>query len=504
MSLKNQIVRGSVWITIARASTNSLAALSAIVLARLLVPEDFGLVALATSLLIIVQSFTELSLAQALIHNPDPTPSHYHTVWTLGLMRGLLLSCGFAVAAPIAAHLYGDPRLETIMFALAAGVLVVALQNPQLIKLQKEMSFRQDALLTIASSILGAVVSIVIAAIFHSYWALVIGTMTTQISYVALSYAIFPFRPALRLTHFREFWGFSAWASLGQIVSTLNYRLDQVMVGTFVGRYDLGLYTVGSRLAVLPGQELVRPLTSTLFPAFRLAAHDRERLVRVYQKTQAFATSVAMPASLGFGLIADPVVRLVLGNGWLDAIPVVQLIALVFSLDTLGSLSQPLAMAEGNTKSLFVRNCQKFAVRLPMMALGLYLDGLIGLLYARMISGAIGVVIDMTMVKRLIGLSLAAQVRVNLRCFAGCAAMSVVAMLCTRAFGFASAASHLELGIGLAVTIVLSALAYVLTNFLLWRIAGRPSGPEAEILEMLSGLAKRIRHKRSRQAAKEA
>ena len=121
----------------------------------------------------------------------------------------------------------------------------------------------------------------------------------------------------------------------------------------FLGRAELGLYSVGSRLAVLPGQEIVRPLTGTLFPAFRLTADDPERLRRAYQRVQCLVTAIALPASIGFGLIADPVVRLALGDKWLGAIPVIQLLAAIYSLDTFGSLVTPLSMAKGETRLLF-------------------------------------------------------------------------------------------------------------------------------------------------------
>src|SRR5262249_57037343 len=119
----------------------------------------------------------------------------------------------------------------------------------------------------------------------------------------------------------------------------------------------------------------------------------------------------ALRASLGFGLIADVVVRLVLGGKWLGAVPVIQLAAAIYAIGTFGSLVTPLGMAKGQTRLLFVRNLQKFAVRVPMIAIGLVLGGFMGVLYSRMIAGAVGVVVDMTMIDRLIGVSLIEQLR---------------------------------------------------------------------------------------------
>ena len=135
-TIRARVLRASIWITAARAATNLLSALSTIVLARLLVPADFGLVALATSMLVVLQAFTELSLSQALIHTRNPTPEHYNTAWSLGLVRGLLIGLGFALVAPFAASGYSEPRLQDVMFALAISVVAGGLQNPKLVMLK--------------------------------------------------------------------------------------------------------------------------------------------------------------------------------------------------------------------------------------------------------------------------------------------------------------------------------------------------------------------------------
>lgn len=491
--IKARVIRGSIWISVARGTTNLLGALSTIVLARLLLPADFGLVALAVSMLVVLDAFTELSLSQALIHTREPTPGHYNTAWSLGLARGLLIGLGFALAAPLAASAYGEPRLKEVMFALAISAVAGGLQNPKLVMFQKELRFHQQAVLGMASTLMNVIVSITVAAVFRSYWALIAGMLAGQITNVILSYTMFPFRPSLSWKHFGELWRFSVWVSLGQIVNTLNYRFDHLLVGTFLGRAELGLYHVGSRLAVLPGREIVRPLTGTLFPAFSLAASDPERLRRAYQRVQGVVTAIALPASIGFGLIADPLVRLALGEKWLGAIPVVQLLAAIYSIDTFGSLATPLGMAQGQTRLLFVRTVQKFAIRVPMVVAGLVLGGFTGLLYARMIAGAAGVVVDMTMIDRLAGISLIEQLRANLRAILSTIAMVLSVVLLRTSLVLSGDSEGLLLM--LIATIAVAVFVYVAASWALWRVAGRPKGPETEAIEAGERVLKLIRRK---------
>src|SRR5262245_50180233 len=469
------------WISISRGAVNLLTSLSTIVLARLLLPTDFGLVALGTSMLVVLQAFTELSLAQALIHTREPTRDHYNTAWTLNTARGSLIGLGFALAAPFAASAYHEPRLESIMIALGINAVLGGLKNPKMVMLQKQLNFHQEAIRTIGAMLLQVAVSVGVAVIFRSYWALVAGMMAGTISTVILSYTLVPFRPSPGWKHFRELWSFSVWMSLGQIVNTLNYRFDQLLVGSYVGRAELGLYTVGSRLSVMPGQEIIRPLTNTLFPAFRLTADDPARLRRAYQRVQAVVTAVALPASVGFALVADPVVRLALGEKWLGAIPVVQLMAAIYSIDTFGSLVTPLGMAMGQTRLLFIRNLQKFAIRVPMIVAGMLLGGFMGVLYARALAGVVTVGIDMTMVKRVAGVSVPDQFRANRR-----AILSSIAMiLAVLAFQHLVPLGHDKEGLSVTLvsTILLGAFVYVGTSLLLWRIAGCPNGPEKEGIE---------------------
>jgi O-antigen/teichoic acid export membrane protein len=392
------------------------------------------------------------------------------------------------LAGPYLADLYADPRLEGVLLAFGVSAVLGGIQNPALVMLQKQLKFHQDALLGVAAAIVNASVAIALAFALRSYWALIAGLIAGQIVSTVLSYILFPFRPAIRFKHARELWSFSVWVSVSQIVSTLNYRFDQLLVGTFLGRSELGLYTVGGRLAVVPGQELVRPLTSTLFPAFSIAQSDPERLRRAYARVQGVVTAVALPTSVGFGLVAEPFVHLALGPEWIDAIPIVQLLAFVYSLDTLGSLALPLAMAKGETKSLFLRNSLKLAVRMPMIAIGLATGGLVGLLIGRAIAGVIGVVIDMTMVRRLIGIGLLAQLFANIRCFLATGTMVLTCLY----VGELARTGALGAVATLAAIIATGVVTYLGTSLLCWQIAARPQGPEREAIDVAKTVGKHL------------
>jgi PST family polysaccharide transporter len=483
IDVRSRLAKGSAWIAGARLTVNALALVSTLLLARLLAPEDFGLVAIATSILAIVSAATELSLGQALVQHRSPTMDHFHAVWTLQAGRSLLLAIGFAIASVPTAAAFGEPRLTGLMLALSIGIFVQGLGNPRWVMMTRDLVFWQQFMMQVGAKVVGLIVSISVAFLYRSYWALVWGSVAAQLTTVLLSYTVLPFLPRPRLKGARELFHFSVWLTLGQVINTVNWRADQLFIGGYLGRTALGYYTEGDNLSSMPTREVTSPLTQTLFPAFARIADAKHHLSQVYQKAQALVTAVALPAGVGTALIAHPLVLLVLGAKWQPAVMVIQILASVFAFQTLGSLSQPLAMASGHTKLLFWRDLQGFVIRLPTITIGMLLGGLPGVLYARALTGSIAIVLHMNVVRQVTGLSFVDQLRVNLRAITAVAAMAG-AVSFIDAVATPAGVSKLALVERLAILMGAGALTYVGVTALLWRLAGRPEGPETELLTM--------------------
>ena len=490
-SITGRLIKGSMWLSLSRAIVNGLATLSTLVLAWNLAPADFGLVALGTTMLLIVTTVTELSLAEALIRHEGPNEAHFSTAWTLNAARGLLLCVLFAASAYPVSALFEDPRLFGVMLALGFGVLLSGLANPRRIMLQRDLIFWQEFVLSVSQKIAGFVAAVAVAVIYHSYWALVIGTLVTQATNVAVSYLVLPFRPRITFQHVREFISFSAWLAAGQIVNTLNWRFDYLLVGKMLGTTALGYYSVGSNLAMTPTREATSPLTQTIYPGFASIRDDHGRLAAAYQRAQAFVAAVALPAGIGVAVLADPLVRLALGEKWAPVIFIIQALASVYALQTLGSLVQPLGMAKGETRLLFVRDTQMLFVRVPIVIAGLMLYGLEGVIIGRVFTGLFGALVNMILVRRFIGVTVLKQLEANMR-----ALMSITMM----AAGVSLASSYMThttdkamLALQLAILAALGALLYCGSSFLLWILMKRPAGPETEIQNLLAKILSKVR-----------
>ena len=481
MSNLRKIGLGSLILTASRAIVNALGFVSTILLARLLMPEDFGLVAIAVTLQAIVSAITNVPVSQALIQLDDPSQQHVDTAFTIGLLRSLAVAVIFAAASWPVAAVFEEPRLANIMLALSASLLLSGVVNPRRALLQKSLIFKQEFAIEVLGKLGAVVLSIAVAYIWHSYWALVVGTVSGQLVTVIASYVFVRYRPRLDLSEFRSLWSFSGWMTLSNALNTINWRSDQLFIGKLLSPTDVGVYTVGDNLAQLPTREATLPLTSALFPAFSNLTSNAPRLAHAYTRAQGLVTAVALPVGIGFALVAERLVPLAMGEKWIPSIIVIQLLSSVFALQTIGSLAQPLALALGHTKTLFRRDIQLFFIRLPIIVGGLLLGGLVGVLVARVISGLIAIGFNVSIVKSMIGQSIVKQLTNSWRSILSVALMAVGVEVTSMLMPVSTEWFTQLLQVSALVAV--GGLIYLGGGLLIWRAAGKPEGPEAISLD---------------------
>lgn len=490
-SVAERLMKGSMWLALSRAIVNGLATLSTIVLAWYLVPADFGLVAVATTLMLIVTSVTQLSLGQALIRHENPGESHFNAAWTLGATRGIILALIFAASAYPVAAFYNDPRLIDVMLVLSLGLIISGLGNPRRIMLQRDLIFWQEFTLNVSQKVVGFIVTVGIAVVYQSYWALVLGMLAYQLTSLVVSYTVLPYMPRVTFKHLREFFSFSVWLTAGQIVNTLNWRFEYLLIGKLLGATPLGYYTIGNTLSTLPTREATTPLTQPIYAGLSRVRSDPVRLAAAYQRAQALLAAVALPAGIGVAVIAEPLILLVMGEKWAPAIFIVQALASVFAFQTLGSLVQPLGMATGDTKLLFMRDTQMLFFRMPIIIGGLLLWGLPGVVYARVFTGVFSVFVNMFLVKRLIGTPVAAQLGVNTRALISVTLMAIGVWAALQVLG--PTESKLRLLEHIVVLAGLGAVIYAASSFLLWLAMKRPQGPETEVQRLAGKVLSKVK-----------
>lgn len=481
MSNLRKIGLGSLILTASRAIVNALGFVSTILLARLLMPEDFGLVAIAVTLQAIVTAITSVPVSQALIQLKEPSQRHVDTAFTIGLLRSIAVALIFAGASWPVAAIFEEDRLGNIMLALSASLLISGITNPRRALLQKSLIFRQEFAIEVIGKLGAVLLSIAVAYTWHSYWALVVGTVGGQLATLVASYTFVRYRPRFDLSEFRTLWSFSGWMTLSSAVNTINWRSDQLFIGKLLSTTEVGFYTVGDNLAQLPTREATLPLTSALFPAFSNLTSDRSRLAQAYSRAQGLVTAVALPVGVGFALVAERLVPLAMGEKWIPSVIVIQILSSVFAFQTIGSLAHPLALAMGQTKTLFRRDIQLFFIRLPIILAGLVFGGLVGVLIARVASGLIAIGFNVVIVKSLIGQKVVSQLANSWRSI-----LSVILMV----IGVEGVSSMMPVSSDwlvqlaqVAALVTVGGVIYLAGGLLIWFVAEKPQGPEATAIE---------------------
>src|SRR5690349_16782389 len=186
--VRSKLLKGTIWLGGARVATNLLGLAGTMVLARLLVPADFGLVAIGTTLLTMINTITSISMSEALIQLRSASSEHFHTAWTLNLLRAAIVAGAFALAATPIAEFYQEPHLVGVIFMLSATILLNGLENPRAIMLTRELVFWQQFMLQVTAKLVALIVSVLVAVLYQTYWALVLGAVCGQAAGVLTSY----------------------------------------------------------------------------------------------------------------------------------------------------------------------------------------------------------------------------------------------------------------------------------------------------------------------------
>lgn len=490
---------GAAWLIGSRLGTRLVDLATLAILARLLDPASFGLVAIAMTVLLIVEAVFEMPILQALVRIAVLDAAHFDTAFTLGVIRSAVLAATMAVAAWPLAWLYGNTRLAPLICVLALAPAMRGAVSPRMAVFARQISFQRDFVIELAGKSAALVAATVVAVTTHSYWAIVAGTVTTPAVTAAVSYLFAPYRPRLTLVHWPAFRGFLGWSSAAQVLSAFNWQCDRLLLGHFASPAGLGRYALAGDLSSLPDTALVVPVGRPLMAAFALIRDDVPRLRRAYLKASSTIVLLGLPLCLVLSLLADPVVRLLLGGKWLAAIPIVRWLALASVPMMIVAPFAGLAMAEGRTDILFRQKMIESGIKIPAVAVAAAFFGIPGVVAVRIATNVVLAAATMLLIRGISGVGVGAQFKGVARVFASGGAMA--AAVAVVAPSLDPLPVSLALAAALAGTVIGGAVVYVVSGLLFWQLAGRPDCPEAQIVARLRRQLARARRMRGPRSA---
>jgi lipopolysaccharide exporter len=478
-----RMAKGAAWMIALRFAIRGIGLVSMIILARLLVPADFGLVAIATALAGALAAMSEFGFQVALIQNQAAGRRHYDTAWTLGIVRGLVVAGALAASASPLAALFSDPRLKPVLLVLALGVIITAFENIAVVDFRRDLHFKMEFVYRGLAKITSAIVTIPLAIVLRSYWALVSGMVAGQLGGVLLSYLMCSYRPRPCLAAWRELIRFSKWLLLNNILYFAYHRVDTFVIGRFVGAQPLGLFRMAHEIASLPTTEMVAPIRAAILPGYAKLASDQERLRASFAATFGTIVMMAVPVAVGIGLTADPLVRLILGEKWLQAIPLLEVLCIAGAVNVCTANTWPVFIALGRPWINTALTALGIVVLIPLLLWSVPRAGTVGAAWSLVAAAAVVLTANLVATLRLLSVSgwdLVAQIWRTLAAVTAMtgAMLGVGAVLPSGEGLVATAAS-------LACAVVAGAATYIVFLWLLWRLSGLAQGPEQKAIGLL-------------------
>ncbi len=477
--MRGEIAKGAAWMVLFRLLDRSIGIVSTAILARLLIPADFGLVAMAMSIIALIELATAFSFEIALIQHQDPRREHFDTAWTLNVLVAVGGSALTAIAAYPAAAFYGDPRLAPVMFAIGGAWLIAGFENTGVANFRREMNFTAEFRLMATKRVVSFIVTMAAAIVFRTYWALVIGMVTGRVVGVVLSYTMHPFRPRPALTKARELFAFSGWVLVNNIASALGTRVPHFFIGRAFGAQTLGAYTIAAEIAALAHTELIAPVNRAMFPGYARLAGDPAAFRKTCVDATATILLIVLPVSTGIAMLAAPFVRLLLGDQWGAAVPIIEVLAFAGVATALTSNNVSVYLALGRPHLATAT----LATRLLVFGVGTFIlyrpYGVLGIAYAELFAAAASMAVSLPILLTTIQLRLSDYLSALWRPLVSSVGVGVAIKLTIDATSTHAGvgAAALELIAGIATGI----LIYPLILATLWLISGRPNSIEVQI-----------------------
>ncbi len=478
MSTQRSIAKGAVWMIAVRVAERSIGFVSLLILARLLTPSDFGLVALAFSVLEVIYLLGAFSLDVALIQNQDAKKDHYDTVWTINLLMFCLYAALLFAAAYPAAHFYRDERLAQVMQVLAGGLLLRGLENIYLIDFRKEMRFDKEFMVFLVKRVSGFAITTTLAIVYRNYWALVFGTLASFAISTVFSYKVVSRRPRLTLAAVRELFHFSKWMFINNAITTLIARAPDFLIGRIAGAASLGIFNLAREVSALPTSELIAPINRAAFPGFSRLARDLPALREAYLNTLGMSLLFSVPASTGIAVLAQVFVDVALGAQWTQAAPLIQLVAAGGVISLLSASSGYVFIALGKPRI----NTLTVALQVPVLIPALYFltreSGLVGAALAIALNASVIAPVSLCLAGRELHISFGRYLATAWR---PCVASAAMALALVPLLPLAEQSKGSEI-VALALIPVVGVLVFVASLFVLSRLTGGFSQAERIVL----------------------
>ena len=334
--LKRRSVRGGALTTVSQGILVAIQLTSTVVLARLLTPDDYGVIAMVVAVTSFADVFRDLGLSAAAIQKKELTLAQQSNLFWLNVAMGLLLTVLVAVASPLVSWFYDKPELVWVTVSLSFGFTIGSVGSQHGAALVRNMQFGRRTTSTISGALVALIVSVSLAFNGFSYWSLVWGNLSGSLTTTFLFVILSPFRTGWisKGSGLRKLLEFGADVTAFDFVNYFHRNLDNVLIGKFIGPAALGIYSRAYALLMLPILQIRGPINQVAFPALSSLQDNPRRYAEYYLSSFRLIAGLSIPLTVFTAINAHDIVYLSLGEEWLQATK-------VFAILSLAALVQP-------------------------------------------------------------------------------------------------------------------------------------------------------------------
>jgi len=341
-----------IWVFTLRIISRGLGFLRTIILARMLSPDDFGLLGIAMLYIAALESFSKTGFDTALIQKKDDIRSYLDTAWTISVIRGILIFVILFLSAPAIAAFFNSTQAILVIRVVALASLLSAIQNVGIVFFKKELEFKKQCFFELSGVIVDVTIAVMLAFVLKNVWALIWAGIAAGLVRVIVSYLIHPFRPRFRLEKNKlyELFGFGRWVMGSGILYFLITQGDDIFVGKIIGIGALGLYQMAYLLSNLPATEIAHVISQVTLPFYSKLQNELEKLKQGYLKVLQVSSFFSFPIGGLIFVLASDFTSIFLGDKWMPMVPAMRVLVLAGCVRCIATTSGLLFYAVGKPK----------------------------------------------------------------------------------------------------------------------------------------------------------
>ena len=473
---KSTLIRGAFWSVGTRWAIKLAGFVNTVIMARLILPSDYGVVAMAALLVGLIQAFTDVGAETAIVRMKSPSKDYIDSAWTLRLIQSIGVGLLMVGVSPLAALYFNEPRVEAVIWVMAVLIIIHGTTNIGLTLAHKDFNFSLFFQVNVASKITSVLITLTAGYILGDYRALVIGMGSGYITAVVLSYVMHPYRPSWNTKKIREIWNITKWLMITSIGTFLLRRSDEILAARIAGTAEYGTYHVGADLGKLPVSELGPAMMRAFLPVLSSLQDDTRRVNAAVLKTLSAVNVLTMPIGFGVAAIALPLTILVLGEKWTDAASFVAIFAIISTVQFISSPLMTLLVLNGYTKIQSTAIWIEFLFFAIAAYFLLSIFDLIGLAIARLLASCFNTGLILYFSKKYCCMNIGDMMLSIFRPMLG------AIIMCSGVYYLIQNFKN-SIDILLPVAIIFGALFYTFWCLITWLIIGKPEGLESTVLD---------------------